>query len=607
MMLELTNHLWQSTLFAVTAGLATLAFRKNRAQVRYWLWFSASVKFFVPLALLMSLGSHFQWAPAVNDVTTPAVSQAIEEIAQPFPETVSFTTPSRGTRDWIPLAIFAVWACGFAAIALIRFRGWVRIRAAGRASVPIEIPARVAVRASPGLLEPGVVGWLRPILLVPEGIADRLTPLQLEAVLAHELCHVRRRDNLTSAIHMIVEAIFWFHPLVWWIGARLVEERERACDEGVLSLGSEPQVYAEAILNVCKLYVESPLACISGVTGSDLKKRIEAIMTNRVARRLNFAKKLALALAGVAALAVPIVLGMMNLPRLRAQEAIPRFEVASIRLCGSGDGGGAKGGGRGGGGPGAQGPSPDRLNMNCGPVKNLIRLAYVTYATGHFNPMERTPIEGGPAWIDSDRYQITAKAEGAPGQAMMRGPMLQALLEDRFKLKVRRESREVPAYALTLGKNSSKLQPFQEGSCRALDFSNPPAPPEPGQRPLPICGLAMRRRSGPNVTWEVRGATLDDLARALGSDLDRIVINKTGIAGKFDLQMEFTPDETTAGLNSLRVAGGEPAFPQPTASDPPGGPSIFTAIQEQLGLKLESAKGPREFLVIDRVERPSEN
>ena len=104
-----------------------------------------------------------------------------------------------------------------------------------RASVPLDIPATVGVRASPGLLEPGVVGWVKPVLLVPEGIAERLTPRQLEAVLAHELCHVRRRDNLTSAIHMIVEAMFWFHPLVWWIGARLVEERERACDEGVLA------------------------------------------------------------------------------------------------------------------------------------------------------------------------------------------------------------------------------------------------------------------------------------------------------------------------------------------------------------------------------------
>ena len=130
-------------------------------------------------------------------------------------------------------------------------------------------------------------------------------------MLAHELCHVRRRDNFTAAIHMIVEAVFWFHPLVWWIGARLVEERERACDEEVLRLGNEPQVYAEGILNVCKLYVESPLVCVSGVTGSDLKKRMERIMKNQFGTALSVRKKLLLATAGVAVLAVPVVAGVV--------------------------------------------------------------------------------------------------------------------------------------------------------------------------------------------------------------------------------------------------------------------------------------------------------
>jgi uncharacterized protein (TIGR03435 family) len=532
---------------------------------------------------------------------------------------------------------------------------------------------------------------------------------------------------------MIVEAIFWFHPLVWWIGARLVEERERACDEGVLSLGSEPQVYAEAILNVCKLYVESPLACVSGVTGSDLKKRIEAIMTNRMVFRLNFAKKAALAVAGIAALAVPIVVGTMNAPRLRAQsppaaiapalsdppieppappavppvarqqeappdddspqqedpklyvigaedvlsiavfhepdltrtasvsadgkikmpligdiqaadltierftaqlkaalstyvknpdvtvtvmqvnskhaaQPMPVFEVASIKPCGSDPGGMAKGGGRSGGGPGGQGPSPDRLNLACQPIKSLIRMAYINFEGGRRRlpggPMP--PIDGGPSWLDSERYKVDAKAEGAPGQEMMRGPMLQALLEDRLKLRVRRESREVPVYALTVAKGGPKLTPFQEGSCVVLDFSNPPLP-GPGGDPPMICTFAMRRRNGTSVKWETRGSTLDEFARSLGGDLDRIIINKTGITGKYDFHLEFAPDETTAGLNELRVGpNGEPGFPQPTASDPPGAPSIFTAIQ-QLGLKLESAKGPRDFLVIERAEKPSEN
>src|SRR5271169_3938109 len=114
------NHLWQSTIFGVLAGLLTIAFRKNRAQVRYWLWFSASLKFFLPLALLMSLGSRFEWAPAANNQAPPAVSIAIEQVAEPFAGTVSFAPPTPGARDWTPTAIFAVWSIGFAAIAWIR-------------------------------------------------------------------------------------------------------------------------------------------------------------------------------------------------------------------------------------------------------------------------------------------------------------------------------------------------------------------------------------------------------------------------------------------------------------------------------------------------------
>jgi uncharacterized protein (TIGR03435 family) len=270
---------------------------------------------------------------------------------------------------------------------------------------------------------------------------------------------------------------------------------------------------------------------------------------------------------------------------VRAQPA-PKFEVASIRLCTSGNTGKTSAAS----GRDPSNSSPDRLTLNCQSVSRMIRSAYVT--NGQFKPLDQTPIEGGPVWIDSDRYQIAAKAEGTPGQETMRGPMLRALLEDRFKVKVHRETREVPVYSLTVAKNGPKLKAFQEGSCVILDSSKPALP----EKPIPFCGLAQRKRNGLTVTWQVHGGSLDDLSRALGSDLDRIVINRTAIAGKFDFHLEFAPDETTPVLKSWLAA-----------ADPSGGPSIFIAIQQQLGLKLESAKGPREFLVIDSIERPSEN
>ena len=122
---------------------------------------------------------------------------------------------------------------------------------------------------------------------------------------------------------MLVEAVFWFYPLVWWIRARLVEERERACDEAVLQSGSDAEVYAESILNVCKFYVESPLACVSGISGSDLKKRIIRIMTWRAASQLSFSRKLLLATALIAIVIGPVVFGITMPSRLPHNGSLP--------------------------------------------------------------------------------------------------------------------------------------------------------------------------------------------------------------------------------------------------------------------------------------------
>ena len=583
---ELTNHLWQSTFFAVLAGILTVALRKNRAQIRYWLWFSASFKFFVPFSLLMSLGSHVPWTQIAKETAAPALSMAMVQFAQPFPDTVSFVPSAPAGADWTPIALLAVWVCGFGAIALIRLRGWRRIRAAVRASTPIDIPAAVEIRSSPGLLEPGVVGLFRPILLLPAGIVERLKPPQLEAVLAHELCHVRRRDNITAAIHMIVEAIFWFHPLVWWIGARLVEERERACDEAVLSLGSEPHDYAEGILTVCRSYLESPLACVSGVTGANLKKRLLAILARNAPGELNFAKKAVLAVAGMAAVAVPIVAGILGAAHIRAQTQpgaaqtaaapTPKFEVVSIRPCNAFRGSDVRN-------------FPGTFFSECTSVERMIQQAYGLYANGHMNPLSSVAVAGGPAWVRSDLYEITAKTEAPQSRVAMNGPVLQSLLEDRFKLKIHREAREVPVYALTVAEGGAKLQPYQ-GSCIPRDWDQP--------TPEPRCETPKLTADG----FDMNGATISDLRMFFLITLDRPVIDETGMAGRFSFHMEL-PNK-----DFMKRPRGFPAQsdPAPPAAEPALVSAIKTAVRK-LGLNLEPAKGPGDFVVIDHVERPSEN
>lgn len=259
----------------------------------------------------------------------------------------------------------------------------------------------------------------------------------------------------------------------------------------------------------------------------------------------------------------------------------PKFEVASIKLCKDELPPGVIGAGG--------SSSPERLSINCRTLKSLIQQAYDVYASGKSDPVSpmipRLPIEGGPAWIDSDRYSIDAKADGTQSPAMMRGPMTQALLEDRFQLKIRRETREVPVYALTVSRGGLKLPRTKEGSCTPLELATP-ASPAPGDKPL--CAVSRSSRRGPNVTWEARRLSIAAFAKALG--LDRPIIDRTGIAGLFDFHLEFAPEADSGG-----------------PGDADRGPSIFTALQEQLGLKLEPAKGPAEFLVIDRVQRPSGN
>ena len=618
----LAGHLWQSTLFALTAGLMTVAFRGNRAQVRYWLWLSASLKFLLPFALLLNLGSYLEtWMPAAREIATPLAyplaSYTIEHFSAPFfQESVPSLAPAPDTVHWIPLVILTVWLAGFATVASIRFRGWRRVREAVRAGAATGISETVKIRVSPYLLEPGVVGIVRPVILLPEGIAEQLMPSELETVLAHELCHIRRRDNLFAAIHMIVEAVFWFHPLVWRIGAHLVEERERACDEEVLSRGSHPEVYAEAILNVCKLYVQSPVACVSGVSGANIRRRIEAIMLNRCLQRLSHPKKLLLAGAATAALAGPIAIGLLIgagiPPVVSAQSTRQKFEVASVHACGPN----AVAPLREGGGLGDIGPSPNRVTKNCVTVMTLLQDAYVIFADGQNRSaasIQMPPIERAPAWISSDLYTIEATAEGTPGQPAMLGPMMQSLLEDRFHLKLHRETRSGPAYELTVAKGGSKLK-NNNGTC-SVDVPPAAAPRDPTTgRPVPgfssghvsppsqpgvPCRLKLSLTNGPNQLFVSSATTIDDFCSYLSRVTGHAIVDRTGLRGKFDFRLEYLPDQPTP----RPAAGDQPDAP----ADIQPGPSLFAAMEQQLGLKLVPVKGTREVIVIDHIEKPSRN
>jgi beta-lactamase regulating signal transducer with metallopeptidase domain len=315
----LLDHVWQSTLFAAAAGLLTLAFRRNGARIRFWLWFAASMKFLLPFSALVALGGMIARLYPLT-IAAPQI-MALQPAAEPFlvPTRVMSASADHTIAPWF----VAAWTLGLAAILAVHLVRWSRLRRVVRDAHDIALTAPVRVKASASLLEPGLVGVLGPTVLLPSGLMARLSVAELNAILAHEITHFRNRDNLTAALHMVVEALFWFWPPVWLIGARLIAERERACDESVLASGHDAETYAGSILKVCKFCIQSPLACASGASGADLGQRVERIMIGEVAARLSPAKKMMLAGAVTAAIALPVMAGLCLRPSWLKSSAAP--------------------------------------------------------------------------------------------------------------------------------------------------------------------------------------------------------------------------------------------------------------------------------------------
>jgi hypothetical protein len=213
----------------------------------------------------------------------------------------------------LALLLLGAWLAGFAVILGLRLQRWVRLRAILAQAHDLPVPAPVKIRASPSLLEPGLVGILEPAVVLPVGLMAHLSEQERDCILAHEMSHLRRHDNVTAAIHMAVEALFWFYPPVWLIGVRLIAERESACDESVLASGHDPQVYAGGILKVCRFCIRSPLACALGASGANLRHRVRLIMTAPVPLDLAPTRRALLAAVATLTLVSPIMAGFVSI------------------------------------------------------------------------------------------------------------------------------------------------------------------------------------------------------------------------------------------------------------------------------------------------------
>ena len=277
------------------------------------------------------------------------------------------------------------------------------------------------------------------------------------------------------------------------------------------------------------------------------------------------------------------------------------FEVASVKPCKEepNTGGQRR--------PEWRMPSPERLVIECIPLDRIIYFAYASIGNMEHpllnnHPADPDHIRGGPGWLRTEKYTIDAKAAGPTDRAVMMGPMLRALLEERFKLKTRRERETATLYALTVAKGGLKIKPIADDGCTDFNATTDMSRDEVmrlNTGPKPVCGAYTALGDGVNRHWILGGTTLERFAtQQLSSVLEHYVLDQTGVRDRFNINLTFGVDE-----NIRRgVFGGAPF--EPVSADIERGPSIFTALEDQLGLKLAAIKGPREFLVVDRVERP---
>jgi bla regulator protein blaR1 len=576
---QMAAHLWQSTLFAlVIAGAATTLLRQREARVRYAWWLVASLKFLVPFGALRALGALIgSLRPAVGPMPEQVRSVLEQAITVPkllAPQgNVSAVPGSDVTAIPVLPLLFALWAAGSVIVVLRWVWEWRQVHRYTRGATQIATVDGLPVLSSSLMreerCEPGLFGLLRPVVLVPEGITERLTASEFDAVLAHEVCHARRRDNLLAAAHSVVEAVFWFHPLVWWLGRRLRDERERACDEAVIGRGVDLDTYAQAILSTCRFYVESRFSAVAGVTGADLRRRVEAIVAGHIGQRLTRSESAAMAGAALLVIIAPVTIGVLT-TTLIAQSgnsftglqtsATRTFDVASVKVNRSGE-------------------TAWRLGPPNQGTESIYNLELRKIVASSFRIQDKMVF--GPDWMDNIRYDIQAKGSPTANSPEV-WEMMRSLLAERFQLKYHIETREIPAYVLVVGRGGHKLVKGEDGECAeaikagkatcdAIQF----LPFGMGIRNMPLAALAA------------------GLARSLQ---DRPVVDRTGLNGRYDARVMWRPDGVT---------------PEQLASVPkdlqPPEVNMFEAFEQQAGLKLEARREPVEVLVIDHIQQADEN
>ena len=561
-LLAVANSLWVAALIAgltwlVLSGLAKANVTIN-AATRHWIWWAV----LAVVLILPAVPRHV----ALRRIH-PAVAPAVLPPALPDPPAL-LVVPAQHAPLW-PICLVVIWAL----LLLHRLRQIVRSylylrrvkSRAGSSAQPLPAAVRSArLLVSREISGPMAAGFLHPAIILPAPLFHQLTEPELDHVLLHETAHLARYDDWTNLAVRLLHAIFGLHPVAFWILRRIEREREIACDDWVVSATGAAQPYATSLARLFDLLCGRRGELLaSGIFGSRsrLGDRIEMILR----RGRSFSARVSVARVAACVLVLLVLaLGATRAPRwiALAQTANrPSFEVAAIK-------------------PGD--PNDPRFGMLMRPGgRFLVTNANLHQLIGFAYDLRSNQITGGPAGVDSTMYSIEAKGEsgspvppGPAGGARIR-LMLQSLLADRFHLAIHRETREESIYQLVVAKGGPKLTESHGG-----------------QNPSERVGRGT-------ITGAAAPITL--LIKPLSQQLGRNILDQTGLEGRYDFTLHWALEP-----GQLRGPGDPPPPPNQPAPDPDG-PNIFTALQEQLGLKLEAAKGTVDFLVIDRAEPPSEN
>jgi uncharacterized protein (TIGR03435 family) len=587
----LVDFVWQGTVVALALLAALHTLGRRSAQIRYGLCLGA-------LTTLMALPvvttasrfevEHFLRGAGVSDrpitvITDTGKGLRVEALIRSaaVPSTISTLQP------WI----LPIWSLGVLLFSLRLVAGGLEVRALRRsitaaddvlrdrvASLASRMGLRGAVQvgASTRADGPSVIGWLRPLILLPPATLMGLTPTQLDAVLAHELAHVRRHDYLVNVVQMVAETLLFYHPAVWWVSKRLRIERELCCDDEAVRRCGDATAYAKALVTMAKQQV--PAMAIGSAGGS---------LTDRVRRLLGVGRPEPSRSAALGVLALALMFVTISFISISAQQKAARFEVASVRPAtapatpGSG---------------GVEFLPGGTVRATRVPIMFLVAVAYDTQSR-FVNPASDS-IEK----LLMERFAIDAKAStsalppaAATFMATQRGEgavlreMLKTLLTERFKLTAHFEKREFPIYELRVAPGGHKLTPAAR-SCEPQSAEEAIS----GKQP---CGF---QGGGPAGGFRIRDGEITGLVRGLTSLLDRVVVDRTGITGRFDI--DLPPWSRGLPAPERLPAPGQ----EPEAQPDPNGPSIFTVLQP-FGLRLEATRGQIEILVVDHVERPTAN